>query len=291
LSQVFYVWWLVVKPGGEDALLWFGDTVYLVFPAVATVLLFLVARQFPDVRTRWAWRLLGLYALLTLSGDAMWSVYEIGLDREVPYPSVCDVAYLAAYPLAFAGLFLFPRAHVSGLRRLRLTLDTLIAMIVVATFSCYFIIGELIGSSGEYLLGDVVNIIYPIADLGLIFAVLVLIGRPGPRYLDLPLGLLAAGFAVTALADSLYIYVDISGYATGDLLDLGWIAGYNLAAYAARWRRCAGQDGRRNGTGTTTVPRRPLTHVVAAPGAALLIGSQMDDKPLGFHYLVVAAPP
>jgi diguanylate cyclase (GGDEF)-like protein len=287
--QVFYVWWLIVKPGGEDALLWFGDTVYLVFPAVATVLLFLVARQFPDVRTRWAWRLLGLYALLTLSGDAMWSVYEIGLDREVPYPSVCDVAYLAAYPLAFAGLFLFPRAHVSGLRRLRLTLDTLIAMIVVATFSCYFIIGELIGSSGEYLLGDVVNIIYPIADLGLIFAVLVLIGRPGPRYLDVPLALLAAGFAVTALADSLYIYVDISGYASGDLLDLGWIAGYNLAAYAALATFALGKTASDEAAlARRTVPLRALIpYVVAAPGAALLIGSQMDDKPLGFHYLVI----
>jgi diguanylate cyclase (GGDEF)-like protein len=287
--QVFYVWWLIVKPGGEDALLWFGDTVYLVFPAVATVLLFLAARRFPDVRTRWAWRLLGLYALLTLSGDAMWSVYEIGLDREVPYPSVCDVAYLAAYPLAFAGLFVFPRAHVSGLRRLRLTLDTLIAMIVVATFSCYFIIGELIASSGEYLQGDVVNIIYPIADLGLIFAVLVLIGRPGPRYLDVPLALLAAGFAVTALADSLYIYVDISGYASGDLLDLGWIAGYNLTAYAALATFALGKTASDEAApARRTVPLRALIpYVVAAPGAALLIGSQMDDKPLGFHYLVI----
>jgi len=45
--QVFYAWWLIVKPGGDEALLWFGDTVYLIAPAAATALLFLVASTLP----------------------------------------------------------------------------------------------------------------------------------------------------------------------------------------------------------------------------------------------------
>jgi diguanylate cyclase (GGDEF)-like protein len=289
--QVFYAWWLIVKPGGDEALLWFGDTVYLVAPAAATALLFLVAQRFPEGRTRWAWRLLGASLLMWTVGDTTWSVYEIGLDTEVPYPSACDLAYLAAYPFAFAGLLLFPRAPAAGLRGLKLTLDTLIAMVVLATFSCYFVIGELMSSSGESLLGDAVNISYPIADLGLIFAVLVLIGRPGPRYLNLPLALLAAGFAVMAVTDSVFIYaVDISGYATGDFLDLGWIVSYNLTAYAALavfvLDRPATDEATTAARGASPL-RSLIPYAVAAPLAALLIASQVDNKSLGFHYLVI----
>ena len=289
--QVFYVWWLIVKPGGDEALFWFSDTAYLIAPVAATVLLFLAAQHSVDRETRLAWRLLGGCILLWTVGETIWCFYNLVLDTEVPYPSVADAAYLAAYPLAFAGLLLFPRAPVAGLRRLKLPLDTLIAMVVLVTFSCYFVIGELISSSGESLLGDAVNITYPIADLGLIFAVLVLIGRPGPRYLNLPLALLAAGFAATAVADSLLIYsVDISGYATGDFLDLGWIVGYDLTAYAALATfvldRPATDEAIAVERGASPL-RSLIPYMVAAPLAALLIASQVDNKSLAFHYLVI----
>jgi len=289
--QLFYAWWLIVKPGGDEALLWFGDTVYLIAPAAATVLLFLIAQHSREARTRWAWRLVGMSLLMWTIGDAVWSIYEIGLDMEVPYPSVADAAYLAAYPLTFAGLLLFPRAPVGGLRRLRLGLDTLIATVVLATFSSYFVIGEYVASSGDSLLGDAVNVTYPLADLGLIFAVLVLIGRPGPRYLNLPLALLAAGFAVMTAADSIYLYaVDISGYATGDFPDVGWVASYNLIAYAALATFVL--DRPTTDEPTTTAqgasPLRSLIpYAVAAPLAVLLITSEVDNKSLAFHYLVI----
>ncbi|HJX61886.1 MAG TPA: diguanylate cyclase, partial [Dehalococcoidia bacterium] len=272
--------------------LWFGDTAYLIAPALATVLLFLVAQRFPEARTRWAWRLLGASLLMWTIGDTIWSVYEIGLDMEVPYPSAGDVAYLAAYPFAFAGLLLFPRAPAGGLRRLRLSLDTLIAMVVVATFSSYFVIGELIASSsGESLLADTVNITYPLSDLGLIFAVLVLIARPGPRYLNLPLALLAAGFAVMAVADGLYLYaVDISGYATGDFLDIGWVLSYNLIAYAALVTFVLANpaaDKPSPAERVTSSLRSVIPYAVAAPLAVLLVASELADKPAAFHYLVI----
>jgi diguanylate cyclase (GGDEF)-like protein len=289
--QVFYVWWLIVKPGGDEALLWFSDTAYLIPPAAATILLFLAAQHSVERETRLAWRLLGGCMLLWTIGETIWCMYDLVTDAEVPYPSVADAAYLAAYPLGFAGLFIFPRAPVAGLRRLKLSLDTLIAMVVLATLSCYFVIGELMNSSGESLLGDAVNITYPIADLGLMFAVLVLIGRPGPRYLNLPLALLAAGFAATAVADSLFIYsVDISGYVTGNFLDLGWIVGYNLTAYAALatliLARPATDEVRP--TERRTSPLRSLIpYALATPLVALLIASQVDDKSAAFHYLVI----
>jgi diguanylate cyclase (GGDEF)-like protein len=290
--QIFYVWWLIVKPGGDEGLVWFGDTVYLLAPAVATVLLFLVAQRSADRQTRLAWGLLGACMLLWTIGDAIWSFYELALNMEVPYPSVADVAYLAAYPFGFAGLFLFPRAPVGGVRRLKLTLDTLIAMVALTTFSWYFVIGELVlSSSTQPLLASAVNVTYPIADLGLIFAVLMLIARPGPRYLNLPLALLAAGFAATAVADSLFIYaVDVSGYVTGDFIDIGWVVSYNLMAYAALVTFVLAKPATDEASTVERVAsplRSFIPYAVATPLAALLVVTQMDNKSLPFHYLVI----
>jgi len=291
--QVLYVWWLIVKPGGDEALLWFGDTVYLVAPAVATVLLFLTAQRFSEGRTRLAWRLLGLFTFLWFLGDAIWSFYELALRIEVPYPSVADLAYLAAYPIAFAGLLLLPRDRADGLRRLKFSLDILIAMVALATLSGYFVIGELVlSSSGQPLLASAVNVTYPIADLGLIFAVLVLISQPGPRYLNLPLALLAAGFAATAVADSLFLYtVEVSGYATGDFIDIAWVASYNLMAYAALATFVLPKPGAEE-TSTEEREASPLRSLIpyalAAPLAVLLVASQLADKPEPLGYLVMA---
>jgi len=292
--QIFYVWWLIVKPGGDEALLWFSDTVYLIAPVTATVLLFLVAHRSTDRQTKLAWRLLGLFAFFWFVGDAIWSFYELVLNADVPYPSVADLAYLAAYPFAFVGLLLFPVAPTSGRRRLKLSLDTLIAMVALATFSWYFVIGELaLSSSGQSVLADAVNVTYPIADLGLISAVLVLIARPGPRHLNLPLALLAAGLAVNAVSDSLFIYaVDISGYASGDFLDIGWVVSYSLIAYAALVAFILPEPN----LDETAIPKRvtsPLRslipYAVATPLAVLLLASHPADKPESFHYVVMAS--
>ena len=291
--QIFYVWWLIVRPGGDEALLWFSDIAYLIAPATATVLLLPVAQRSADRRTKLAWGLLGLFALLWFAGDAIWSVYELVLNTDVPYPSVADLAYLAAYPFAFAGFLLFLRTPTGGGRRLKLSLDTLIAMVALATFSWYFVIGELVvSSSGQSLLADAVNVAYPVGDLGLIFAVLMLIARPGPRSLNLPLALLAAGLAATAVSDSLFIYaIDVSGYATGDFMDIGWVVGYSLIAYAALVTFILpkpGPDETATQERVISPLRSLIPYAVATPLLALAVAVAIVDQPGPLHYPMIA---
>jgi hypothetical protein len=50
------------------------------------------------------WRLLGASALSWGSGQTAWTWYETVLGREVPFPSLADVGYLVAVPLAAAAL-------------------------------------------------------------------------------------------------------------------------------------------------------------------------------------------
>jgi hypothetical protein len=62
-----------------------------------------------------AWLLLGLSCLSWGCGQAVWTWYESVLGREVPFPSLADIGYLAFVPLAAAAL-LASRARRAGCR-------------------------------------------------------------------------------------------------------------------------------------------------------------------------------
>src|SRR5256885_15409112 len=58
-------------------------------------------------RDRLGWTLMGISAGLWAAGEVVWSVYEVGLHVEVPYPSPADVGFLAAVPFAIGGIRAF----------------------------------------------------------------------------------------------------------------------------------------------------------------------------------------
>ncbi len=231
---VLFAWWLIVKPGSDSAVRWFDDIAVAVAPFLAGVMSLVAARRHWGSQTGFAWAFIAAGLFLFTFGDASWAVQELALDIEVPFPSVSDAGYLGAYPAVFLGLLLMPQAPATGLRRAKLTLDVLIGMAAVAVISWHFVIARLLEEGSGSTLADVVGLAYPFADLGIVFAVLVLLARarPGASFLFLlPLG---AAFAVTAFSDSLYTYLaQADDYATGNYLDIGWLAGYNLVTLSA----------------------------------------------------------
>lgn len=77
-----------------------------------------------------AWLLLGLAMLLWGLGEVLWTWYEVVQGDEVPFPSIADVAYLAAVPFAMAGVLAF--ASGTGARfQVRTLLD---GCLVAASF-------------------------------------------------------------------------------------------------------------------------------------------------------------
>ena len=59
---------------------------------------------------RRSWALLGASCAAWGIGQVIWTLYETGMGREVPFPSWADAGYLAAVPLATAGLLALPVA-------------------------------------------------------------------------------------------------------------------------------------------------------------------------------------
>jgi hypothetical protein len=156
------------------------------------------------------------------------------MQGEVPFPSVADVGYLGIYPPVFLGLLLMPHAPVGRLKRTRSVVDTLIATTAIAIVSWHLILGHLISGSTDNALAKSISVAYPFADLGILFAVLVLIGRSGRSASVVAMSCLAGGFAAMAFSDSLYTYLtSVKTYASGNYIDVGWMLGYSLVTVAA----------------------------------------------------------
>ena len=95
------------------------------------------------------------------------------------------------------------------------------------------IFDEVISTTGGSALVVATNLAYPLADLLLLALVVAMFALTGWR-VDRTWGLVAAGFAVFAIADSVYLYETAVGtYVEGGTLDVGWSAALVLIACSA----------------------------------------------------------
>lgn len=179
-----------------------------------------------------AWALIGIAALLWVSGDIYyWRV--LSQRDEVPYPSIADGLYIAFYPALYAGLVCLVRSRV---RRFHASqwLDGLAAALLVGAVGATALMPPIIaGNEGASTSAVATNLAYPLGDLlvlGLLAALAGLMGwRPGRA-----VGLLAVGCLTFSLADSVYLFQVAAGtYAEGGLLDLFWPVGMLCMALAA----------------------------------------------------------
>ena len=90
--------------GGPRAVSDFGLTIMALAAGVGC--LFRSRRE--TGRHRLFWSLIGASAFSWGIGQAIWTWYEVVQGREVPFPSLADVGYLCAVPLAAAGLLMLP---------------------------------------------------------------------------------------------------------------------------------------------------------------------------------------
>jgi diguanylate cyclase (GGDEF)-like protein len=182
---------------------------------------------------RLPWLLMGTALTLWTIGDLY---YFFFLDPDnAPIPSVADGFYLSFYPLGYAALALILR---SRLRRFEgnLWLDGVIAALAVAAVGAAVVFNQVLETTGGSPLVIATNLAYPLADVLLLALIVGIFALTGWRF-DLTWALVAAGFAVFAVADSIYLYeTAVGGYVEGGALDVGWPGALALIAVAA-WQR------------------------------------------------------
>jgi hypothetical protein len=151
----------------------------------------------------------------------------------VPVPSWADVGYLGAIPLAAAALLCHPGMHTAGSHKTRATLDGLAIGTAVLLLSWTFVLGSLWRHTDLTTAGGIVALAYPFGDIVIIFLI-VLSVRSMTATGRRPLLWVLVGLFAMAVSDSTYAYlVEVGRYATGNLVDIGWVVGYLAIAVGA----------------------------------------------------------
>jgi diguanylate cyclase (GGDEF)-like protein/PAS domain S-box-containing protein len=225
--------WGLGGPRASQAISNFG----LIAAAGAAGITCLRSARFSSQQQKRMWKLLGASALSWGSGQAAWTWYETVLGRDVPFPSLADVGYLAAPPLAAAALISLPFAAPSLVGRARQVLDGLMIAASLLLASWVMVLRPVFRAGGENLVSQAISLAYPIGDVvvGTIVLFILARARMGSGTRGTPLALLGGGLVAIAVADSGFVDLTATeSYASGGLIDAGWFLGYLLLLLAAR---------------------------------------------------------
>lgn len=230
-----FVVWLALRIGGDQVTTAVDDLGEAVAAGTAALSCGLAARR-TRFRLHRAWTLLAASAGSWCAGEVAWSVYEVALHQEVPFPSVADIGFLAAIPLAIAGILAFAHTSRGTSTGLRLWFDRIIVATSLTFVGWELGLGQILAATDESLFDRLVSLAYPIGDL-LIGTVLILAIRRATDETQGRLLLLLAGLGANAIADSAFAYLNATGNygVVGSELDAGWVIGYLAIALAALW--------------------------------------------------------
>jgi diguanylate cyclase (GGDEF)-like protein/PAS domain S-box-containing protein len=178
--------------------------------------------------------LLGLAGTSWAIGQTLWSVYELALGEEAPFPSLADVGYLGFVPLAAIATLLLPEAPKGTRARVRITLDGLLIGGSLLFLSWAVVLGPAYRAShAQAPLAAFIALLYPVADIVLATIALSVVGRVHGRNRAQPL-CLVLGLLAFVVADSGFAMLSVQGtYESGAPTDAGWVAGALLMALSA----------------------------------------------------------
>ncbi len=232
LAAIAFIAWMSLQLGGASVANAVDDIGEAVAAGAAAISCGLAGMR-TQGRLRRAWILLSISAASWCAGEIIWSVSEVGYGITPVSPSVSDIGFLAAMPLAIAGILSFASTARGTSTGIRLWLDRGIVSLSLLYVGWELGLGDVFSGSGTQLMSHLVSVAYPVGDI-LIGTVLLLAIRRATDETQGRLMLLLGGLAANALADSAFVYANVTGpYAS--ILDSGWVVGYLMMALAALW--------------------------------------------------------
>jgi len=237
---------------------------------------------------RSCWLLLGASALAWAAGEAAWTYYDLVLGVQVPFPSLADVGFLSAVPLAVAALLLFPTSPRRAADRVLGLLDGCIIAGSMLFASWATVLGPLYDAHHGGVFKQTLSLAYPASDVVMVSLVIILFARAGQRG-RASLVLVMAGLVAFAVADSAFSYLtEVNNYGGGSFLDTGWVAGYlliGLGALRAVYAPPTEVPELRVTTLSLLAPYVPVLAVLAVTSVELLRGRQLG----GVDWIMVLA--
>lgn len=284
LAAISFIAWMSLQVGGETPTNAIDDIGEAVAAGVAAISCGLAGVR-SQGRLRRAWVLLALSAASWCLGEIVWSVSEVGFGITPVSPSVSDVGFLAAIPLAIAGIMSFASTARGTSTGLRLWLDRAIVAISLLYVGWELGLGGVFAGSDAQLPSRLISVAYPVGDI-LIGTVLLLAIRRATDETQGRLMLLLGGLAANALADSAFVYANVTGpYA--HVLDSGWVVGYLMMALAALWPSAASDRTAEHQPIDIWQLTLPWLTVLAGGVTAVLVAS-VEGRPMDVFATVLA---
>jgi len=183
-------------------------------------------------RSPTAWSLIGAGVLCWGAGEIVW-VMQSTMTGEVPYPGLADFFYVAGYPLIFIGVILLPYLRPGRFERMRLAIDATAGAWSLAAVMWVAYLNQVV-RPGSDPIETFLNLLYPFGDVLLATALMVLAMRRSEHKLDLRVLFLAAGVALTTVADLIFsLQVASDTYVEWAWLDGLWLLSYGFFALTA----------------------------------------------------------
>jgi diguanylate cyclase (GGDEF)-like protein len=225
--------WLIFRWGGQGTTDWVDDVAEAAAAFTGTIACLLAARRCRGSHGV-VWALLAASTAAWGLGQAVWTVYELGAGRTVPFPGLPDIGFLGSATLAGAAIVVWPSSSAIRSFRARGLLDGVIIATSVFMLSWVLVLEKIYEASGAGTLSAVIGLAYPICDIAIISLVVIRLTSRGPKRIA-PLLLVGSGLALLAVADSTFAVLTTTGtYGGGNPVDGGWIAGFLLIAFGAR---------------------------------------------------------
>ena len=183
----------------------------------------------PEYASPWWWFASGF--LLFWLGDLYTYSYPHLTNREVPFPSIGDAAYLAVYPLLMTGLLQLVRRR-SGGGDLGGLVDSAILTVGLALPSWIALIAPYLHDHSLSPFARLVSVAYPLCDV-LLLAVALRLALDGGRR-SAAFHLMIGSIVCLLVTDFVYGLMTLHGTYEHQLwLDAGWIGFYVLWGAAA----------------------------------------------------------
>ncbi len=184
-----------------------------------------------------AWGMLATGRLLLFSGEILVLTFTIQLGA-APFPSLADGFFLAFYPLFLLGILFLPVQRLTVQAWVKMGLDISIVLFASVLVLWNYWIGPLVADvSDERITVQILSLAYPVGNLVLLWALLMLLYRPPAGEKRGPLLLLACGIAMQIVIAGLYGRQSIlSTFMNNDWLSFGWLLSNLTFGIAGIWQ-------------------------------------------------------